>query len=65
MDPTHDEETRAFCNRFSFLRQQLQPLERDTQFAGLDFVALSSSPPPNSAKTAVFCIFVFRLKQMV
>lgn len=47
------------CVTVSFLRQPLRPLECDTPWAGLDFVALSSSPPPYSAKTAVFCIFVF------
>lgn len=59
MDPNRYEETPALCYGLSFLRQPLQPLECDTPWAGLDFVALSSSPPPYSAKTAVFCIFVF------
>lgn len=40
-------------------------LECDTQFACLDFVTRFSPPPPNAAETAVFCIFVFLLKQMV
>ena len=40
-------------------------LECDTQFACLDFVTRFSHPPPNAAETAVFCIFVFLLKQMV
>lgn len=64
MDPNYYKETLALYHHLSFLRQTLQSLECDTLFAGLGFVALSSSPPPHSAKTAVFCIFVFCLKQM-
>lgn len=58
------QKTLALCSLLSFLRQQISSFGEWHPICLFGFCG-TSSLPPNSAKTAVFCIFVFCLKQMV